>query len=115
MLKKLKDQEWVNLHGTIQVMKLNQVLSGLLIRFFGVVLDRTKSLTTQFDSEFFEELKKGGNPLPNTKEWLEVNVALSDVFRQSESEFDIPTFNAEMFDGVNFGPGQYEIIEKLWL
>jgi len=114
MPKKFNDQQWVNLGGTIQILKMQQPLSGKLIRLLGVVVDKVAVLSEQFDKEFAEELEKAGNPLPKSKEWLDANIAVSDSFKLSETELDIPEFKAEWFDDVKFSPGQYEILTPLF-
>ena len=103
---RLNDYQWINIGFQIPVLKQSGSLSGRLHRLLGEVYAQTEKLRNQFQEEFDKDLIEAGSPAIMSEKWLEVNVAVSDSFKKTHSEFDIPAMKAEWFDDVQFAPGQ---------
>ena len=109
---KLTDYQWVNIGYTAQSLRRG-TLSGKLHRLLGAVQDKTTAIREQFEAEFKESLEGAGNPEALSDEWMEINIAVSDTFKLSSTELDVPTFQMEWFDEVKMGASEYEFLSLL--
>jgi len=111
---KLSDYHWINIGFQIPILKASGSLSGRLHRLLGEVFAKTEGLRNQFQEEFDKDLLEAGSPAIMSEKWLEVNISVSDSFKQTSSELAVPAMKAEWFDDVQFAPGQYEILKPLF-
>lgn len=111
---KLSDYQWINIGFQIPILKASGSLSGRLHRLLGEVFAKTEGLRNQFQEEFDKDLLEAGSPAIMSEKWLEVNISVSDSFKQTSSELAVPAMKTEWFDDVQFAPGQYEIFKPLF-
>lgn len=111
---KLTDYQWINIGFQIPILKASGSLSGRLHRLLGEVYGKTEQLRNQFQEEFDKDLLEAGSPAIMSEKWLEVNISVSDSFKQTSSELAVPAMKTEWFDDVQFAPGQYEIFKPLF-
>ncbi|HRH35844.1 MAG TPA: hypothetical protein PKY12_12340 [Catalimonadaceae bacterium] len=111
---KLSDYQWINIGFQIPLLKQSGTLSGRLHRLLGEVFAKTEDLRNQFQEEFDKDLLEAGSPAIMSEKWVEVNISVSDSFKQTSSELAVPAMKTEWFDDVQFAPGQYEIFKPLF-